>query len=282
MLAVAVFAIILVVALSACGAGGQGSGGASDAEGESANSVGGDAYALYTNAAEALQDADGYEMDMNIKMAMDIAGQSTSTDITSHFVINDPAGNIEMKSEQSMSVLGQDMDNTTYIKDGSLYTETLGQKIKMSMDDEMLKAQASNVVVFPEDAIIDEKIDDADGGKKISFTLKGEAMADFVKKQMAGAGDVEGVDMSFGDAEISALIDGDGKLVECTTTISLAMGAGTAAEETSTDAAAADEEEFSTDMTISMNNIKIGKTAIDFPADLDTYTEFDASALGAE
>jgi hypothetical protein len=279
MLAVAVFAIILVVALSACETGG---GGASDTKDKAANSVGGDAYALYTNAAEALQGADGYSMDMDIKMAMDIAGQSTSTDITSNFVVNDPAGNIEMRSEQSLSILGQDMVTTSYIKDGNLYSEALGQKMKMPMDAEALKAQASNVVVFPKDAIIDEKIDDADGGKKISYTLKGEAMSDFVKKQMASVSEVEDLDISFGDAKISALVDGDGKMAECTITISFAMDMGAAAEETTTDAAAADAEKFSTDMTINMKNIKIGKTAIEFPADLDTYTELDDSALGAE
>jgi hypothetical protein len=284
MLTVAVLAIILIVALSACEVGG---GGASDTKDKAANSVGGDAYALYTNAAEALQGADGYSMDMDIKMAMEIAGQSASTDITSNFAVNDPAGDIEMKSVQSMSLLGQDMVNTSYIKGGNLYSETLGQKMKMPMDAAMLKSQTSNVVLFPKDAIIDEKIDDADGGKKLSFTLKGEAMSDFVKKQMASVSEVEDLDISFGNAEISALVDGDGKMSECTMTVSLAMDMGVAdmgteAEETSTDAAAADAEKFSTEMTINMKNIKIGKTAIEFPTDLDTYTELDASALGTE
>jgi len=275
---VAILALALVMVLSACGGGsdagsdsGSGSASATDgsaasssaAEEGSASADAGDAYALYETASKAMQESEGYEMDMRIELVMDMAGVSTPTDTSSHIAVNDPAGNMEMLMTQKTTVQEQDLETTMYVKDGAAYTEAMGQKMKIPMDAETLKAQSNNLITFMEDAIIDQSVKEVAEGKQVSFTIKGDAMSDYIKKQMQSAAGAAELEMTISDAKITAVVGKDGNLVDCTTEMSYTVNVA--------------EQEVSASMVTEMANIKIGKVAIDVPKDLDSYQE-----LGAE
>jgi hypothetical protein len=152
------------------------------------------------------------------------------------------------------------METVVYVKDGAIYTEAAGQKMKMEMDLSALAAQTENWATFPEDAVIDQKVEDSDGGKLVSFTVKGESLSDYIGNQLGGTGAAAGLDMSFGEVKISALIGSDGLFKSTTTEMSYSMKIG--------------EQETSASVVTEMKNIKIGKVAIDFPSDLDSYQDF--------
>jgi hypothetical protein len=292
---IALIVLAFTVAFSACGGGGGQSGAAnSDASGTDATASG-EAYALYKSASDALSNAEGYTMDVNVDISTGEDGGLGAIDTTSisHIEVSDPTGNIGMKSVQTTEVAGESMESTVYVKDDAVYTEMLGTKIKMTMDIPQLLKQSNNMVDFAEDAIIDGGVSDVDGGKQITFTIKGDALAEYIDQQLgditggvtgdpaqdeaAGEEAAEGTDetageaegssgMTFGDSTITALIGPDGNFVEYTTEMSFAMNFGGV--------------ETSMSQKATITNIKIGKITIDFPSDLDSYEEFDLENIG--
>jgi hypothetical protein len=292
-LVVAVFVLATMMALAGCGGSGSGSGdAASDAATEEAADEGaaadeaaddaatevasdeaesaaaGDAYALYEAASKSMMAAEGYEADMTVVSSTDTAGTPTESESTSHVVVSDPDGDIAMKSVTTTDVEGTSVETTTWISGGYAYTDMAGQKIKMKMDLSQISSRASNMVSFPKESIVDEKVSDADGGKKIEFTIKGEGMGDYVKSQMGEMFQDDAAGITYGDSTITALIGADGNLLESTTSVSFEIDM--------------DGTKVTSSSTTTMSNVKVGKVDIGLPADLDAYEEFDLSGLTGE
>jgi hypothetical protein len=309
---IALIVLAFAVALTACGGNGGGNAGGNGEESGAANSDAGgaeaatasEAYALYKSASEALSNAEGYTMDVDIDMATG-DDESANINTTSHMEVSNPAGNIGMKLVQTTGYAGENMESTIYIKDDGVYTEMLGTKVKMTMDIPELLKQSNNMVEFPEDAIIDGGVTDVEGGKQITFKIKGDALKEYVDQQIgdltggvtddyasdenAGEDAVEGASkdagenatedasegavetgedlgMTFEDSTVTALIGPDGNFVEYTTEMSFSMTLG--------------EDKTSMSQKSTVTNITIGKVAIDFPSDLDSYEELDLGNLG--
>jgi hypothetical protein len=297
---IAVIVLAFAIALAACGGSGAAN---SDAKGADATTAG-EAYALYKSASEALADAEGYTMDVkaDIGSGEDGGDEAINTSSTSHIEVSDPTGNIGMKSVQTTEYAGEAMETTVYVKDGAVYTAMLDTKIKMEMDIPQLLKQSNNMVDFPEDAIIDGSVADVDGGKQITFKIKGDALSEYINQQFGditggitddgaqdeaagedatgeilGGADEDATDevlggadgdsgITFEDSTITALIGPDGNFVEYTTEMSFAMNFG--------------EIKTSMNQKSTVTNIKIGKVTIDFPSDLDTYEELDLGNIG--
>jgi hypothetical protein len=275
--AVAALVLVFVMAFAGCdGAGTGGGGGATGGDADTQATEGGGvsdngAYALYKAASEAMNSAEGYEMDIKAESFIEMNGEKSDTVTESHSAVNDPRGNIEMKSVTKTGMAGDMIDTVSYLKDSVLYTETMGQKISMKLDMSQLGSYANSALEFEETAMIDGDITDVDGGKQVTFKIKGDAIADFIKKQSGGMnlGDaISDVGMEFGDAMVTAVIGADGVMTECITEFSYSMT----------------QEDFTLSMTqkSTSTNIKLGKVQIDFPDDLDSYQEFDMNALAGD
>jgi hypothetical protein len=294
--AIAIIMLAFVMVFAACGAGG-GEGG--DKTKESAEAA--KAYALFDSASRALSASEGYSMDMTMSTITDTDGEKSETNATVQTIVSDPAGNIGVKTTQTADIQGQAMDSIVYIKDGNMYTDSLGQKFKMPIGDiSQFIEQQTNLLDFPEDALIDGSVTDVDGGKEIKLTIKGDAISDYISQAAGGLTsgimDAAGADedvkldegqpesdadanetvsgagledvfsgMEFGDLRITARIDADGNFIEYTTEMSFGI----------------DVEGYKTsmDQNTSVTNIKIGKVTIDYPDDLDSYPDI-SEALG--
>jgi hypothetical protein len=118
-------------------------------------------------------------------------------------------------------------------------------------------------VDFPKDSITYEGVLNVYGGKQVLFTVKGDAVADYVRSQLNGFGyndSVMGADSSFKEGNVEAIIDSDGNLTECTTEIAFNIKI--------------DRSSCVVIQRSVVSNIKAGKTKIDFPPDLESYKKF--------
>ena len=236
--------------------------------GSKAASGSGDAYEYYTNAQKAMTASKGYTMDMKMEMKMSLAGQSMDIPIESKVIYSQKSEKqIEMKMTQKTSVMGQTMDSTVYYKDGFVYTETAGQKVKMATPMESL----INGVSSPEiekDAIKDSSVEKVSGGTKIKLTIDGkslDSMVNQVLQSMAAAGASED-SMSFGDAKFSGVVDSDGMLSEMSMEMTYAIEI--------------EGEKSEGNIKLTMKNIKFGDQTVDFPKDLDTYQDMSEADTG--
>ncbi|MDR1043209.1 MAG: hypothetical protein LBL54_04820 [Clostridiales Family XIII bacterium] len=252
----AILVFVLVVALASCGAKGKQMPGDAVSNGE--------AYALYKSAVEALNQSGGYEADMVVTLRPADGGLAANADTKSHIKVNAPRGDVEMKRTQTVNAYGVKTESTLYIKDGALYTDAHGQKAKLAIDRNALASRANSIVDFPKGAIEYESMLDVYGGKQVFFTMKGSAVADYVRNQLNGLehnGSATNADSSFKEGRITAIINPEGNLTECTMEVSFNMRMG--------------ESKAAVVQKSVVSNIKPGKTEIDFPADLGSYKEFD-------
>ncbi|MDR1800360.1 MAG: hypothetical protein LBQ95_00730 [Lachnospiraceae bacterium] len=221
----------------------------------------GDAYSMYIAAAEAMQKVEGYEADMTTKSSSDFNGDVTESETTAHIIVKYSGDAIEMKSVSTTATSGINVETTMWLSDGMAYMESAGQKVKMSMDLSQITNSATNTVEFPKEAIINENVTDVDGGKKIEFTIKGEAMSEYAMSQMSSLGS-DSSKIDFSDSKITAVIDSKGNMTECTTETTFSMDLG-------------DSEYKGTTIT-EMKNIKFGSVDIGLPTDLDSYQDLSS------
>jgi hypothetical protein len=222
-------------------------------------------YQLYEAASAAMNEAVSIEMDMNTTMNMKSGEEGSDFGFKMEGnikTIKKSDTEFEMEMRQTTDMLGASSETVTYFKDGYMYIEMDGERIKMELPMEDALAQANNsAMVFDQSAIQKSSSKDTDGGKEIVFTVSGDALKDYIEQGTAGAlaGLNEGVDINYGDSIITAVIDKDINMVS----LSLSM---------SFDIAAVEEgESVTTEITIDMFNISTDNITIDFPADLDSY-----------
>jgi hypothetical protein len=222
-------------------------------------------YELYAVAAAAMNEAAGIEMDMDMTTSVegDAAGFDSDLKMTSNLkMFKKSDTDFEMEMRQTTNVLGTAVDTTSYFKDGNMYINMGEEKMKMAlpMEDAIAQANAS-AMEFEQSAIKNSSSKDVDNGKEVSFTVSGDALKDYMEKGTQGAlaGLGTGLDMSFGDATITSVIDSDGNMVSLSMKMTFDMSA--------------DGEKTAMTISIDMHNIVIGDIVIDFPADLDSYEE---------
>jgi hypothetical protein len=189
-------------------------------------------------------------------------GLAPNTVTKSHLAVNAFQGDIEMKRSQSVNSYGTITESMAYIKDGMMYTDSHGQKIKTLMYKKLLASNANSIVDFPKDAVSYESVLDVYGGKQVMFSVKSHAIADYVNSRLSIPGfkdTVANKDFAYKEGKITAVIDPDGNFIECTVEIAFSFRVG----ESRTNVVRKSE----------ISNIKAGKTEISFPSDLDAYKE---------
>jgi len=229
------------------------------------------AYDLYTAMNTAMKNVTSMQAKADVKMNMQSEGENADMNMFMDIKqILRSETDLEMALLMSidMGELGGLMDAKIYYKDGYLYQEIMGMKVKMRMALEEAMAavnmDAISSLNFEKDAISQSEVKNVDGGKELSFTLKGDALNDTLTEMvnaMIGSLDSD-VDMklTFGDVSYTLLLGSDNFPKKQHIVYSMDM-------EVDGEKTSISYDMYMTDL--SYNTIK----AIEYPADLDDYME---------
>jgi hypothetical protein len=225
------------------------------------------AYDLYQLANSKF---DSVEMSVDLTMTMEADGIELvilSNGIVKEVIRSETDFDMEsnMKISISSDLLGEllaeltEMQMQMYYKDGYLYQELLGQKMKTAISSDLARNQ-SNIPTLDESAIKDSKIEKNGDLTILTFTLDGKAMTNLAKQGLEQSGETMG-DLSISDASVTAVIDQDGFLKEMKFAFSMS--------------ASQDGETAAIEFDYSIKVLSYNTTTINFPSDLDSYQEFD-------
>ena len=226
-----------------------------------------DAYTLYTAATQNLDKADGYSMRMTMDGTLSSGSESQPYSTLIEAKVNKPyTAAMEMSMDMEMSVAGQDIDTTSYYKNGVIYTDALGMKIKTKTDMDQLKGQLGTAT-FSKDAIIEQQRSQTDDGIELDFTVKGSALKSYVldKSRTEDLQLPSGVQYDIDDVTIHAVIGKSGQLSSVKMDMPLTMTyAG---------------QRIKAEMDVGIDDIRYGQQDITAPDDLEDYQ--DSSNTGA-
>jgi hypothetical protein len=231
---------------------------------------------------ESMKNVESIDMDVSTAMDIDmseILGMAMNTVVSGNIkqVIRSET-DIDMAAKLNMRMLGMTTPTTMYFTGGVLYMEMemLSEAIRYSMpasfEDAMSQVGTDEIILdFPEDAIKDFSIGDRDGGRKIEFTLDGEALTNLTTQAMEvmeaslspyGVS-IADLNMDIGDVINEVVIDADGMLKSYRMTANISMAMEIEGE-TITMSMAMD-----TSITVNSYN----DVTINFPDDLDEWDD---------
>jgi hypothetical protein len=227
------------------------------------------AYALWETASKAQQDAESMSFEIDYQMAM----QSTASAEDAIAIkmqgpvktITKSPTDMQLAFDFQMEMLGQSLSMQAWYLDGYYYYDMMGMKFKQAMStEEALQQNNAKLLTFAEAAIKEQSLTEAsNGGKQLSFLLDGKAMTDLVSGALSAAGtqdaDASAMDIEMSDVTVTAAIDKDGNLTECAYKFTFTMDYG--------------DSQMTAESDVSLSGIQYGNVTIDFPTDLDSYTE---------
>ncbi|MDR2296055.1 MAG: copper amine oxidase N-terminal domain-containing protein, partial [Clostridiales Family XIII bacterium] len=221
-------------------------------------------YAKYRAAADAIEAADSYEASISGDTIITADGKKTEMTLAGSIkLIKHSDTDVEFISETTATVAGTEVAANVYYKDGILYTEAGGEKIKMALPLEaaLAKAQTSGVEI-EEEAIKTQSMD----GDTITFTLDGGKLSELANAALSGLKEFLPTSGSyaFGDAVCTTTLDAEGALKDIRIAFSLDL--------TIEDAITT----LSYDLTTSYT--RVGGVSITAPTDLSSYKDLDTGA----
>ena len=224
------------------------------------------AYDLYLKMNDKQKNIKSLEMQTDAIVNVEVMGQSVEMNmsgVTKQIIRSET--DIDMEMSMTTSVMGMDIPTITYFKDGYLYQDVMGEKIKIAVDlEEAMQMANFAQFSFGKDAIKSSSVTKVDGGSLLFFELEPEFLRDTLSSmtdsiaQALGSG--EDMAMTFTQMNYETLIDDDymmqNAVMEFTVEMDLYGEAATM------------HYVVSMDVT-GYNHID----KIDFPDDLDTYVE---------
>jgi len=263
---VVLLALVFMFASVACGGGG-GNSGSSNSGGDGGGPSTASAFSIYDQVNEALSDVKSFAANTNMVMTMFMDGEATDMEMTGLIkMVTLSDTDVEMQIDVKTVLEGVDVDVNSFYKDGMYYVDTPDGKFYMELPlvKMMEQASAAQTLSFSEEAVMNQKVVDKNGGKELSFTLDGEALMDEMFAQLGDLASTLGLDendMSFGDVEYVVFIDGQNNLKTTKTSFDMEMSM------------------MGETMTISsvtnLEFVQINDVTIDFPDDLDAYVLVD-------
>lgn len=210
------------------------------------------------------------ESEAETKMTMTVDNESMDMAMDMDIKMQRTEDKLEMSTETTNKVLGQEMEMDIYYKDGYYYMTMMGEKLKMPMNiEDMLKqVEGANL---PQLAVADMQkfeMKKQDADYQFTYTVKPEAMNKYMEQAMSVVGDTGAAPEDIKILAMSGVITAnkDNVLKNQSTYI-----------------------EMETTMEGKTMNIKvdmdceyksIGKpVTIEYPSDLDTYTEIDTQKV---
>jgi len=224
------------------------------------------AFEIYSQMEETVANASSLEMVIDGAMVMSSGSESidVAVGVNMKQVIRSET-DVDLEMTMDMAYTGMSLTSVIYYKDGYMYQDIMGQKLKTVADvEEVMDQSYSSGLKITEALIKTSKVEKVDGGNKVTFTLKEEAANDMLGEivdSMLQGMDMTGVTTKMGDVQCTALVDEEGypKTYNILFDFSMEQGGETV--------------KFDYDMTteyVSFDSID----AIEFPADLDTYIEY--------
>ncbi|MDR1068341.1 MAG: hypothetical protein LBL36_03735 [Clostridiales Family XIII bacterium] len=252
---IAVITALVLVALAAFGLGAC-KGNKAPAKDDKAPATN-EAYTLYKTAFEKFQSAEGITMGLNTNIS---DGQDFTIDMKGTVAFNRLSSDkTELKMDEKINLLGTAVDTVAYYKDGFLYADAAGQKIKQALSESDILPQTKPAgELLPESVVKDAKVKDVAAGREISFAVDGKAFENLLKEPLEIV-KLSNSDVTFKDAKVVVVVSKDGDLISQSVTFDFSVKV----EKNAIDAK----------MTMNMRDIKFGKVTIDFPKDLDSYKE---------
>jgi hypothetical protein len=240
--------LVLTVSLSACGGG-------SDSSSGSDNSA---SYKAFAAAYEELNDSKQQSMNMDLQINMDIAGTESEMAIKGPVKVI-TGDSMQLESSLQTKMYGMDIEMNMWFKDGYMYIESMGQKMKQPMDEETALASSNaSVTTFEEKYLKNTTKKSITGGTEYTFEVEGAALKALAGDTAGSSGiDLESDSIKWGDATVKVVLDKAGKIVSQEIVLSFEM------EES--------DQTSKVDMTMKISDIKTSGVTIDYPADLDTY-----------
>ena len=231
------------------------------------------AYQIYEEISKVMGGGSSLDMDME----MEITSSSDPTQAIKMSgkmlqVIRSET-DMDMFMDMNVEIMGQQIENKSYFKDGYSYTETSGQKMKMKMDlDEYLKQNGNEFLHFEKEAVKNANITENEDGKVLSFVLDGEKLNELLSDSFGALGEISGAigdtDVNFDNINMEFGVDNNNTLKY----YNMVMTMATEAE--------SGNQEITVTMKSTIN--KIGDVTIDFPEDLDDYQDVDLGDLGLD
>lgn len=232
------------------------------------------AYQIYTQANEKLSKAGSMSADIVSTITMTAQGEEIDISVKGNVKeVTKSETEADMEMDLTMSMMGMDIPTYMYYTDGYIYMDMMDQKVKVAASAGDASYTGSLDVSFAEKDIKDVKVEELEGGgHAITFSLDGVALSDILAQQvknsmsnMGGAGaSLEGMEVEIGDVHMEVDVNKDGSLQRLLMDYPMTM--------------TMEGESVEAKAHIEMNDIVEGGVTIEFPDDLDTYTEQDISA----
>ncbi|MDR2089438.1 MAG: copper amine oxidase N-terminal domain-containing protein [Clostridiales Family XIII bacterium] len=219
------------------------------------------AYAKYEAAAKALEAAGSYASDLNGNVSMTTGAEKMETKMSGEIkVVNHSDTDIELAAKTTAVVSGIKSEVNTYYRNGFLYMEVAGEKLKLEMPIEQALKQARQDpgLQFAASAVKAQSVD----GNTIKLTFDGSKLADTANAVLDGVDALGAAGASYdkmSDVECTVTLDDKGALKSIRTLFSTDLTVG----DTKVSAA----YDLTTDYT------QIGGVSITAPADLASYKD---------
>ncbi len=213
-----------------------------------------------------------YEGQKTISYSFDMKMSVSASGITMDIGSSGKIGTIvadadsEMAADMTMNMLGQEIKANSYYKNGVLYTQALGMKIKQPLPfDEAVDEIGAPTMEYTPDDIKDIKAVRKDDTIVLTFTVSADtALATMSEDMLASAGiDETAMDsVEITDVQVEYVVDKDGEFISCKTVFSMS--------------ATAEEQKTTISYDFAITDIQYGADVkITPPADLDAYVEAD-------
>ncbi|MCL2337887.1 MAG: copper amine oxidase N-terminal domain-containing protein [Firmicutes bacterium] len=224
------------------------------------------AYQLYSKASQAIKDAQSFASDINQTAVIDKDGQKVTADVTGVDKIILNQNGIQIFLTRNTQIMGKNIAAKEYYKDGYLYVDAQDKKMKLAISNEDVIKQSDQVMLnLPENMIKDQSVN----GNTISLTIDKAAVKDssgqIIDQIVTSLGKSAKVDINFTDISITATLDNN-QLSTVNTKYSAEI--------------TANGKTITVNIDTTMKITQVGNVTIEFPADLDSYT--NASALSGQ
>lgn len=128
---------------------------------------------IFAIAVEKNEALDSLELDITMDMLMQLGASNISMSMEGKNIEIKKDGGYQMMTEMTVKMLGQENVQKTYYKDGYLYEEVDGQKVKIAMSvDEILAGNASQKGFFELDDEVFSQFDMTRSEDGYAFDMK--------------------------------------------------------------------------------------------------------------
>lgn len=188
-------AMVMMFGLAACG---DKDGGASDS--------GKSDFDAFMEVQKNMQDIKDAEFKMNMDMDMNMSGSetvNTTMTATCKEILKDKNDiQMEMKYKMSIPALETDMDGIAYIKDGVVYMDLMGQKVKVDGSNEMASmmqtVDTNEMLNITNEMVSDLQVKTEGSDTIYSFKMDPAKAIDYFKSNVKSYGDLSALaDLSF-------------------------------------------------------------------------------------